>query len=47
MFVTFGGIVVAPGLFGLLLALNLGYTSGFVMLALMALTGTAMALKKD
>ena len=44
VFVTFGGIVVAPGLFGLLLAGGLGYTGGFVMLALIALIGTGLAV---
>lgn len=45
--VTFGGIVVAPGLFGLLLALGIGYTGGFVMLALIALVGTASAMGRS
>jgi MFS family permease len=44
VFVTFGGIVVAPGLFGLLLAGGFGYTGGFVMLALIALIGTGLAV---
>ena len=44
VFVTFGGIVFAPALFGLLLALGIGYTGGFVMLALMALIGVGLAM---
>ncbi|MDX1484182.1 MAG: MFS transporter [Alphaproteobacteria bacterium] len=44
VFVTFGGIVFAPALFGLILAAGLGYTGGFVMLALMALLGAGLAL---
>jgi predicted MFS family arabinose efflux permease len=46
VFVTFAGIAIAPGLFGLLLAAGLGYTSGFVMLAMMALIGTGLALRR-
>jgi predicted MFS family arabinose efflux permease len=42
VFITFGGIAVAPGLFGLLLAGGLGYTGGFVMLALIAVIGTCL-----
>ncbi len=45
VFATFGGIAVAPGLFGLLLAGGFGYTSGFVMLALIALIGAGLVVK--
>ncbi len=44
VFVTFAGIAVAPGLFGLLLAGGFGYTAGFVMLACTALVGTGLAV---
>ena len=43
VFVTFAGIAIAPALFSLLLAGGFGYTSGFVMLALIALIGVALA----
>jgi len=46
VFVTFGGVVVAPALFGLLLAGGFGYTGGFVMLAVIALIGTGLALPR-
>ncbi|MDH3239625.1 MAG: MFS transporter [Alphaproteobacteria bacterium] len=42
VFVTFGGIVAAPGLFGLLLDFGAGYSGGFLMLAAFAVLGTAM-----
>ncbi len=45
VFVTFGGIAVAPGLFGLLLAGGFGYTGGFTMLALFALIGAGLVVK--
>lgn len=45
VFVTFGGIAVAPGLFGLLLAGGFGYTSGFTMLAVIALIGAGLVVK--
>lgn len=44
VFATFGGVAVAPGLFGLLLAVGAGYTGGFVMLALIALIGAGLAV---
>ncbi len=47
VFVTFGGIVLAPGLFGLLLALGAGYAGGFIMLAAFAVAGTAILLGRN
>lgn len=44
VFLTFGGVVVAPALFGLLLAVGIGYTGGFIMLAMIAMIGVGVAL---
>ena len=35
---------VGPGMFGLLLAVGIGYTGGFIMLAMMAMIGVGVAL---
>lgn len=44
VFVTFGGIVIAPAIFGLLLAAGAGYVGGFIMLAVFAVIGTGFLL---
>ncbi len=45
VFVTFGGVVLAPAVFSALLALGLGYGAGFAMLAGLALAGAVLALR--
>jgi predicted MFS family arabinose efflux permease len=45
VFVTFGGVVLAPALFSGLLALGLGYGAGFIMLAGLSVLGAGMALR--
>ncbi len=45
VFVTFGGVVLAPAVFSTLLALGLAYGAGFVMLAVLALAGALLALR--
>lgn len=45
VFVTFGGVVIAPALFSGILAMGLGYGSGFVMLASMGLLGAFLAFR--
>jgi predicted MFS family arabinose efflux permease len=42
VFITFGGIVAAPGMFGILLDLGAGYTGGFLMLTAFGVVGTLM-----
>lgn len=44
VFVTFGGIVIAPAMFGLLLAWGAGYAGGFIMLAALSVIGTGFLL---
>ena len=45
VFITFGGVVLAPAVFSALLALGLGYGTGFVMLAGLSLLGAGLALR--
>ncbi len=43
IFVTFAGVVISPALFSALVAGGFGYGAGFVMLALIAAAGAALA----
>lgn len=45
VFITFGGVVLAPAVFSALLALGLGYGAGFAMLAGLSLVGAGLALR--
>lgn len=45
VFVTFGGVVVAPAAFSAMLGAGLGYGAGFVMLAALALAGAVLAFR--
>lgn len=43
IFITFAGVTISPALFSGLLALGLGYKSGFLMLGMIAVAGTVLA----
>lgn len=45
IFITFAGVVISPALFSVLLVAGLGYTSGFGMLAGIALIGSVLAFR--
>ncbi len=45
VFITFGGVVLAPAVFSALLALGFGYGTGFAMLAGLSLLGAGLALR--
>ena len=45
VFITFGGVVIAPAVFSAIVGLGFGYGAGFVMLAGLSIVGAALALR--